>query len=53
MNCPVSSEPTRLEPKAVLVDAQCEKHGPYKARQIQVLLGNSVTTRCPDCSAIA
>jgi hypothetical protein len=54
MNSQISSEPTRLEPKAVVVDAQCEQHGPYKARQLAGLFGGKgITTRCPECSAVA
>ncbi|GAA0721479.1 ATP-binding protein [Dokdonella soli] len=53
MNSQPSSDPTRLEPKPVFVDAQCEKHGAFQAQQIPGLFGGEpITMGCPQCSQV-
>lgn len=51
MNSQNSSEPTRLEPQFAMVDANCETHGHYRAKQIPTILGHKpITMACPTCS---
>lgn len=53
MNSPTSSEPERIEPIARVIDAVCEKHGPYKAKQVAMAAGlPPLTMSCPKCSEI-
>lgn len=54
MNSPHTSEPTRLEPEFPMVDAECKKHGAYRAKQIPSIMGAPpITMSCPACSAEA
>ncbi|MGE7139164.1 ATP-binding protein [Luteibacter sp. NPDC031894] len=51
MNSQTSSEPERIEPIARVIDAECEKHGPYKAKQVAMGGGlPPITMNCPKCS---
>ena len=51
MNSQNSSEPERIEPIARIVDADCEKHGPFKAKQVALAMGlPPITMSCPKCS---
>lgn len=46
-----SSEPERIKPIERVVDADCEKHGPYKAKQVAMAMGSPpLTMGCPRCS---
>lgn len=51
MNSPTSSEPERIKPIERTVDKVCEKHGPYRAKQIAMAFGAApITMQCPKCS---
>lgn len=51
MNSQTSSEPERIETPERFVDANCEKHGPYRAKQVAMALGlPPITMSCPKCS---
>jgi DNA replication protein DnaC len=51
MNSQTSSEPTRLEVEPILVDANCEKHGSYQAKQFAGPFGGKpITFGCGQCA---
>ena len=52
MNSQPTSDLPRITPEMPMVDAQCEKHGAYRAKQIPSFMGHPpITMSCPTCSA--
>ena len=54
MNSQPTSDLPSITPEIPLVDAECAKHGHYRAKQIPSFMGSPpITMKCPDCTAEA